>query len=356
MRDVMQGVCFQQSFKSMGGSHQGSPLLTALRAMLTLGWLFIGLVLAGCQQEESASSTVSQSTSQQKADNEQIWHTFTDVTGYEVTLAKAPQRLVVLSEMDLDMLLALGISPVGTTAGRGQPGIPRYLADNEQLHDIRMVGRLGQPSLDMLVELQPDLILVGGLNNPQLLKQLRKVAPTAVSYHATEDWQTALQRVAGWLRKESSAEQFIQHYQQQVQSIRQQLGDQQQATVSVVRWNPQGPGYMLQGAFVSQVLADLQLKRPEAQRQPGPGHSPPLSLEALSLIDGDWLFVGTLTVSGKAVDAMQAMQRMPVYQSLRAVQNKHVVNVDGSLWTSVGGPLAAMAVLKDVADSMTAGS
>lgn len=330
---------------------------TALRALNTLCWLCLGLLLVGCQPDEQSNSGEAQQSAQHSTEqltrHEQEWHRFNDITGFEVTLSQAPQRLVVLSEMDLDMLLALGITPVGTTAGRGQPGIPRYLAQYQQLQDIRLVGRLGQPSLDELVQLQPDLILVGGVINPQQLKQLRKIAPTAVSYQSADDWQTALQRVAGWLKKDATATQFIQDYQQQVQSIRQQLGDQQQATVSVVRWNPQGPGYMLQDAFVSHVLADLQLQRPTAQRQPGPGHSPPLSLEALSLIDGDWLFVGTLTVSGKAVDAMQTMQQMPVYQSLKAVQNKQVVNVDGSLWTSVGGPLAAMAVLKDVADSMT---
>lgn len=49
------------------------------------------------------------------------------------------------------------------------------------------------------------------------------------------------------------------------------------------------------------------------------------------------------------------MLENPLFQSLQVVQNDRVVVIDGSLWTSVGGPLTAMTVLDDVEASVLAG-
>ena len=43
-----------------------------------------------------------------------------DAFGHPVTVPSAPQRVITLSELDLDAALALGITPVGTINGRGQ--------------------------------------------------------------------------------------------------------------------------------------------------------------------------------------------------------------------------------------------
>jgi len=42
-----------------------------------------------------------------------------DAFGETVTIPANPQRIVVLSEIDLDIALALGVEPVGAVNGRG---------------------------------------------------------------------------------------------------------------------------------------------------------------------------------------------------------------------------------------------
>jgi ABC-type Fe3+-hydroxamate transport system substrate-binding protein len=51
----------------------------------------------------------------------------TDADGKTQVLPAQPKRVVVLSKIDLDSALTLGLQPVGTVNGRGQSTLPRYL-------------------------------------------------------------------------------------------------------------------------------------------------------------------------------------------------------------------------------------
>ncbi|WP_374351936.1 ABC transporter substrate-binding protein [Chitinimonas sp.] len=280
--------------------------------------------------------------------------TVSDAQGRQLVVPDSPRRIVALSELDLDAALALGIKPVGATLGRGQGGMPRYLGQASA--GIAPVGQFASPVLDKVLALQPDLILAGGLPDPQLLAQLEKIAPVAISYQLGEDWQTALQRIGTLTGRSAQAQLALASYQQQATALRQRLGKAAGARVSVVRWNPQGPAYMLRDAFASRVLADVGLQRPAGQDQPGIAHSPPLSMESLQRIDGDWLFIGTLAASGPASDALAAAQQNPAFRQLAAVRQGHMAAVDGSLWTSLGGPLAARALLAELEQHLLAGN
>lgn len=319
------------------------------------------LVLVGCQPADAVNEIKNSNKSERVDINERFnapaqqegksvaYHTVEDITGYKVAIPVNPKRVVALSEFDLDTLITLGIKPLGSTAGRGQATTPGYLTKHTT--GLEVVGQLGQPSLDKLIELNPDLILAGGFVDPIVLKQIKKIAPTVVTHKIGERWKKAFQRSANLLSRQQAAEEFLIAYTQRVNQLKLSLDDKAGIEISVVRWNPKGPAYMLSDSFVSLVLQDIQLKRPSIQNQPGAGHSPPLSLEALEKIDGDWLFVGTLTGKGKAAQALAHIKTTQAFQQLKAVQNNQVVSVDGSLWTSVGGPLAAMAVLDDLASA-----
>ncbi|NOK64363.1 MAG: ABC transporter substrate-binding protein [Chloroflexi bacterium AL-W] len=101
------------------------------------------------------------------------------------------------------------------------------------------------------------------------------------------------------------------------------------------------------------VLRDVGLTRPEAQqieRWQGHYHSEPLSLEQLDLIDGDWLFLSTLNPDGE--QAMNDAMDNQLFQQLNAVMSDSVSVVDGTVWTSRGGPLAALIVLEDITEEL----
>lgn len=271
-----------------------------------------------------------------------------DANGRAVDVPAKPKRVITLGIRDLDSALALGVKPVGTTAGRGQAGAPHYLAD--RVADVPVVGQFMQPSLGRIIELQPDLVLAGGIADKRMIEQLSRIAPTVVTYHLDDDWQTAFRRVAVALNRKQAADAYIGHYQARVSELRRELGARKGDTVSIVRWQPRGPSIMLSESFSSNVIGALGLERPASQQQPGRAHTPPLSLESLERIDGDWLFVGTL--NGEGASALDTIRERPVFNNLDVVRSGHVVFVDGTLWTSGGGPLAVMAIMDDVQKAM----
>ena len=67
-----------------------------------------------------------------------------DANGQSQSVPDAPRRVVVLSELDLDSALTLGVQPVGTVNGRGQSTLPRYLLDKAG-KEIAVVGEADRP-------------------------------------------------------------------------------------------------------------------------------------------------------------------------------------------------------------------
>lgn len=271
-----------------------------------------------------------------------------DALGVTVCVPENPQRVLALMESDLDALLALGIQPIGTTNGRGQSTAPRYLTDH--LKDVAIVGEFYNPNLELVLELSPDLILFGGFSDADVLAQLNAIAPTVNTFQSGESWQSHFLRVGEVMKMTEAAQTFIASYDQRVQEIRDSLGENAESQFIVARWSAEGPQVMAPITFSSRVLLDLGLTAPDEipDLQAGHPHSAPLSLESLQLLDVDWAFVGTLSAEGDAVTALEAVLDNPLFQSLAVVQNEHVVFIDGSLWTSVGGPIAALKVLDDV--------
>lgn len=274
-----------------------------------------------------------------------------DANGQSHTVPDDPQRVVVLSELDLDSALTLGVQPVGTVNGRGQGTLPRYLLDKAG-KAIQVVGDLDNPNLEKLIDLEPDLILTGQ-TKPELLALLQEIAPTVVTGNWGEPWKTVFNRSANVMNKEAEAKAFLARYDARLAQARSKLAKHQGEQVSIVRWNPKGPSYMHGGTFASSVVTEMGLARPVHQIGDKSPHSPALSLESLNLLDGDWLVVGTLSASGDAVDAMKQAEQTPAFQQLGAIKGKRFGAVDGSLWTSTGGPQAALRVIEDVEGLLT---
>ena len=105
--------------------------------------------------------------------------TVTDSRGEEVTLEDGPaQRVVALEWMHAENLVTLGVEPVGVAdvAGYGTwAGTAAPLGD-----DVADVGTRSEPSVDAVIELEPDLILAEADTNEDVLGRLERVAPVMV--------------------------------------------------------------------------------------------------------------------------------------------------------------------------------
>ncbi|MFJ2743421.1 ABC transporter substrate-binding protein [Streptomyces sp. NPDC087440] len=318
--------------------------LTAVAALT----LASALTLSACGSDDSGSGSGDKGAGQAKNAGKTV--AVTDATGAEVKVPEAPKKVVVLSEMDLDSSLALGVKPVGLTAGRGQKGAPGYLA--EQAKGIPVVGAVTGPDIEKVLAAKPEVILAGQLADKQVLKQLQAIAPTVVTIDKTKDWKKSLELTGKVLGKSNEAAAFVKGYGTKVGEVKAALGANAGKTVSVARYSAKGTAVMQQGVFISDILKDLEFKRPGIQNEKGQGHSTPLSDEDLKQIDADWLFIGTLMQKGPDAKLFGELKEKPAYKELGAVKNKHLTEIDGSKWTSLGGATAAMSVLDDIKTAM----
>ncbi|MFB7925651.1 ABC transporter substrate-binding protein, partial [Streptomyces sp. NPDC056081] len=256
--------------------------------------------------------------------------TVKDATGRAVEVPANPKRIVTLTQEELDAVLALGVKPVGITNGQGLNKPPAYLAD--KVEGIDIVGNLLQPVMDKVVAAKPDLILAGDMQDEQVLKQLREITPaTLVTMAPTDDWKLSLRGIGNALNKLDVANKVISEHESAAKAAGEKLGKNKGAEVSIVRWNPDGPSWMENKQFASGIALEMGLKRPKAQNKDGNAHTPSLSLEKINEIDGDWLFLSTLTSDGE--QALKEVQSKAAYKELDAVKEGHVVTVNGSVWS-----------------------
>lgn len=288
---------------------------------------------------------------------------YVDASGRTVAIPVAPRRVVALSEPTLDAALALGLEPVGTTLGRGQGTVASYL--RSRTRGIETVGILAQPNIERVARLRPDLILsdgTGGLDDATRDK-LQRFAPTVVVSRNGEHWRTAFEAAADVLGRRDRGADLLAVYDRRVATIRDRLGDNADAEVSIVRWGGIGlPAILKEELSAGSVLKDIGLRRPPSQRGRGPGHTVPISLERIEQLDGDWIFFGSLGAGGGAAGgssdtpadlasarrALEYAAETPGFTRLRAYRRGRIVPVDGSVWTSAGGYLAEQVVLDDI--------
>lgn len=333
------------------------PLMTTPlhRALGALSALLLSLALAGCGSTDADPVATGET------------RTVTDVEGTEVDVPVAPQRVVALSEPTLDGSLALGIAPVGTITGRGQSTVPHYLTD--VAGEIPVLGGVANPNYEAIAKAKPDLIVVDGTsinNNPDVMAILRKIAPTYYAGYAGGDWRVTFENLADALNKSDEAAAIVADYDTRVAEAREQLAETYaDDTFSIVRWQGGSASLVLKELPAGMALEDLGLSRPPAQDRRGRGHSEPVSLENLAQIDADHLFFGTLGGSSQsnpdaggtsdvagAQQAYEEAQKVPGFTRLEAFRAGNVILVDGSLWTSTGGPMLMQGLVDSVVEEL----
>ncbi len=292
--------------------------------------------------------------------------TVVDVEGTEVLVPERPQRVVALSEPALDGVLALGVEPLGTVSGRGQQTVPNYLAD--RAGDLPLLGGIAQPNFEAIGAAKPDLILVDGTsvnNNPPVIAALRQIAPVVFTGYAGGDWKSNFRYVAEALNLVDEGERVIADYEQRVEEAKPRLAQYADDTFSIVRWQGSSAALILKELLPGRALEDLGLRRPANQDREGRGHSDPVSLENLQDIDADYMFFGTLGGSSVgnpnaggdigidgAADALAEALDVPGFSELGAYRNDRIILVDGSAWTSTGGPLLMNRLIDDVLEAL----
>lgn len=261
-----------------------------------------------------------------------------------VTVKGEPTRIITLDEGALDTVLALGMQPVGSVAARGGKDLPNYLQPHAK--DVTIVGMTREPSLEAILAQRPDLILASPGLEKRVYDILSKMAPTIVpTTPTTAPWQERNALYVSALGKEAEMQARIADIEARIESLRERIDANQ--SFSIVRWMPQGPMAMSSQMITGQIFNKLGLKSTELSDSLGERpHSDILSLENLGSVDADWLFLATLNEQGDAT--LAAARQQPAFNRLSAVSNDRAITVDGQVWSSGTGVLAAERILDDI--------
>jgi len=254
----------------------------------------------------------------------------------KTVIPAAPKRVVVLSSGELDATVSLGVVPIAATPVEGSDLVPAYLADKVRGAHIARVGSTASPSLEAISALHPDLILGSNVGVGDIYKLLSKIAPTVLSIRTGYTWKQDFLLAAAALGRTDRAHSILAAYQKKAAALGKKFGTDK-PTISLVRFTGTEIRAYAGYSFPGTIITDIGLRRPGDQG--GDKLWIGVSAEALSQLDADWIFYGSLGAPGRtrAHDVTAA----PLWHKLKG----HPVGVDDSLWYLGIGPTAAQLIL-----------
>lgn len=269
----------------------------------------------------------------------------------DVEVEGTPERVVTLYEGALDAAVAAGVKPLGAVTSRGGDNVARYIEAHLGDDSPAIMGVVREINIEAVLAQQPDLILAPAQLADEQYQLLSRIAPTVVPPTqplAPDNWKAEARLYGEALNRQAAIDDAIAAVEQRAAEVSQAVNEAGVAgSAFLIRWMPGGPMVMSQNLFAAGLLAQAGLDVQDGGLVGERGvHSDVLSLENLSQVDGDWLFLATLNDDGKA--ALESAKQSSAFTRLNVVQQERVVPVDGQLWTSANGPLAAQAILDEL--------
>lgn len=273
----------------------------------------------------------------------------------DVEVSDSPERVVTLYEGALDAALAAGITPVGAVTTRGGDNVAEYVEVHFGEERPEIVGVVREINIEAVLAQKPDLILAAAQLPEEQYQLLSRIAPTVVPQLqplAADNWQAEARLYGQALNRETAIDAAITAVDERVAALAEAVAAANTGgSAYLTRWMPGGPMVMSEKLIATGLLERVGLNVQGGELIGDRGvHSDMLSLENLSQIDGDWLFLATLNADGEA--ALEAAKQSAAFTRLNVVQQQRVVPVNGQLWSSANGPLAAQAILDDIENAL----
>jgi ferric hydroxamate transport system substrate-binding protein len=131
------------------------------------------LLLSACGTTEGAGATGSAPSATAAGPV-----TVTDGRGKSVALDRPATKVVVLEWGEAEMLVSLGVMPVGVADTKGYA---TWVTAAPLDPSVKDVGTRSEPSVDAIVALQPDLVVMEADRDAALVGQLEKFVPVVVA-------------------------------------------------------------------------------------------------------------------------------------------------------------------------------
>lgn len=257
------------------------------------------------------------------------------------TISGTPQRIVALEFSFVDALAAVGVSPVGVADDKNNERvIPSVRA---AIKPWTSVGMRSQPSLEVIAELKPDLIIADAERHTAVYQDLSRIAPTLLLKSRGETYAENLESAALVgiaVNKEQQMQARIAKHKAVMAEYKTHFSSQDTIQFSVITEK----GMWMHGpaSYAGGVINQLGLNSPIPD-QTEKAYLP-TSFEQLLKVNPDWLLLGAYSEQ----TVVDEWQKNPLFKMLKVSQNSRSVEVAPELWSLNRGMLAAEGIAKNL--------
>lgn len=301
------------------------------------------LLLAAC----GANNDQTDKTEEPQDNKEEETTSYTIENAMEsVTLEKTPEKVVILTNEGTEALLALGVTPVG--AVQSWTGDPWYDHIASDMEGVEVVGVESQVNVEAVAALQPDLIIGNKMRHEDIYEQLKAIAPTVYAETLRGNWKENFELYAKAVNKEEEGKQILADYDERIEGLKTELGEDLNKEVSMVRFMAGDVRIYHKDSFSGVILEQLGFARPESQNVDDFAEKN-VTKERIPAMDGDILFYFTYEVGdGEATELEKEWIEDPLFKNLEVSKNGEVHKVDDAIWNTAGGVIAANLMLDDI--------
>ncbi|WBB52018.1 iron-siderophore ABC transporter substrate-binding protein [Verrucosispora sp. WMMD573] len=272
--------------------------------------------------------------------------TVTDSRGKEVKLDAPATKVVGLEWGEVEMLVSLGVMPVGVADPKGYA---TWVSAAKLDAGVKDVGTRGEPSIDSIVALQPDLVVMEDDRGANVITQLEKYVPVIVTKGSDASdnlgrMRTDLNMIATAVGKTVEAEKLLADFDAAIADGKKKIADagaagkpfaiadgwKEGSTVSIRMFG--------EGALVSQIGIQLGLTNAwtgETDPAWGLGQTDVEGLTALKSPDLHFFYNAS---DGVDVFA-DGLNSNAIWKSLPFVKQGNLHRMPDGIWT-FGGPLS----------------
>ena len=282
------------------------------------------LTLAACGAEEEAADKSTATNSAETTETAQFPLTQTDALGKEITIEKAPARIISLIPSNTEILFGLGIDEQ-IIAVNDNDNYPEAALAKEKVGGMEF-------NLEQIIALQPDLVLAHESNlysfNEEAIAQLEAIGITVFvvkDAKTFEETYTTIEQIGQMTNKVQQAADMITSIKTGIDEIEVKVADLEEKSVFIVVGTAPDLYAAGQETFINEMLEVLDVEN----AVPELGW-PMYSTEQFVASNPDAILV-------TYESDIEAIQTNDAYSEMDAVKNDQVKLVDGDT-TSRQGP------------------
>jgi iron complex transport system substrate-binding protein len=328
-----------------------------LAALLTTGCgSGVGSSPSSSPQESSSGSAVTSGSAGSKVEQAADSTTRSVTDQFETKEIPAqPQRIVAVGSTDADVLVALGITPVGALkAGIGDGPYWEWLNNRPEIGDTTPIEQSAEGiiNLEQVAALRPDLILMVNtyIDVSSQYQKLNEIAPTVAgktSNISNETWQAQALHIGDVLGRSADAQQVVDDVETMVEQAAVanpafkdkalSFGGVFSADAATMVFGPEDYArvFLAELGFTipPRQLAELPTLVPVEGATGEAGTQAPVSLERLDLLDGDALVLAYISPQ-----MQQEFESREVFRQVPVVAEGRYVPIDFNVVAAIRIP------------------